>query len=214
MVTESETRGGRTRTEILNAAHRLFLERGYHGASMRQIAQEAGIALGGIYNHFQSKEDIFLVVLLEQHPIFDVLPALMAAQGETVEDLVRDAVAGMMSRYPDRLDFLNLMFIELVEFKGQHVPQLFEMAFPRVLEFTQQALQGRQELRPIPLPILLRAFIGLFFSYMITEILIGDHLPPDMADDALDYFVDIFLHGILNGQAVLPAGSQPGMESL
>jgi len=43
----------------------------------------------------------------------------------------------------------------------------------------------------------LRAFIGLFFSYFITEFLIGRQLPPEVKAGAFDYFVDIYLHGVL-----------------
>ena len=52
----SPSRGERTRAEIIQAAHDLFIQQGYHGTSMRQIAGQAGIALGGLYNHFESKE--------------------------------------------------------------------------------------------------------------------------------------------------------------
>ena len=97
----------------------------------------------------------------------------------------------------DRPDFLNLMFIELVEFNAQHVPELFETFFPQALTFVQRFFDGRQELRPIPIPVLLRAFLGLFFSYVITDILMGDRMPEDMEKSSLDHFVDIFLHGIL-----------------
>ena len=55
MMEESSTKGERTRQEILQSAHQLFLKNGYHGTSMRQIAEGAGIAVGGIYNHFASK---------------------------------------------------------------------------------------------------------------------------------------------------------------
>ena len=54
------TKGERTRAVLLDAAKRLFVSNGYHGTSMRQIADEAGLALGGIYNHFGNKEDIFV----------------------------------------------------------------------------------------------------------------------------------------------------------
>jgi AcrR family transcriptional regulator len=198
MAEETQSKKGeRTRADIIEAAHRLFLENGFHGTSMRQIAQEAGIALGAAYNHFPGKEDIFLEVLLAHHPIHDMLPALEAAQGETVEAFIRDAAHRMVADFGERMDFLNMMFIELVEFKGQHLAGLFRTIFPRVLGLTQSFLQNRQGLRDIPVPILLRAFIGLFFSYVMTEILISKNLPPEMQEGALDYFVDIFLHGVM-----------------
>ena len=191
------TRGERTRDEILSAALQLFIDRGYHGTSMRQIARQAGIALGGIYNHFSSKEEIFFEVLMAYHPMFDVLPALRDAQGESVEEIISHAANLMLGRYEQRLDFINLMFIEMVEFKGQHVSQLFDIAFPQVMSFANRALQDRPELRPIPMPILMRAFIGLFFSYMITEILIGRQLPLESQENSLNYLVDIYLHGVM-----------------
>lgn len=197
MTDENMTRGERTQAEIIQAAHRLFLNHGYHGTSMRQIAAEAGIALSGIYNHFPSKEDIFMAVLVEGHPFHDVMPALRAAQGETVEDFVRDAADRLVARTENRMDFLNLMFIELVEFKGVHLPQLYQMYFPSMLALTQRFLDGNKELRPIPAAVLVRAFIGLFFSYVMTEVIIARQMPPEMQENALEHFVEIFLHGIL-----------------
>ena len=191
------TKGEHTRQEILQSAYLLFLENGFHGTSMRQIAQGAGIAVGGIYNHFASKDEIFMAVLSSHHPIFDILPALNAAEGQNIESFVRDAATKVVEVVKGRPDFLNLMFIELVEFNAQHVPDLFEAFFPQALTFVQRFFDGHQELRPIPIPILLRAFLGLFFSYVMTDILMGDRMPVDMEKTSLDYFIDIFLHGIL-----------------
>jgi AcrR family transcriptional regulator len=196
-MSEEITRGERTRCEILAAAHQLFIQKGYHGASMREIARGSGVALGGIYNHFSSKEEIFIQVLLEHHPFYEVFPAMLAAQGETTEAFVRDAARRMVAQFDKRLEFLNLFFIELVEFKGQHIPQVFQMLLPQVLVFAERFTEGRQELRSIPLPIIVRAFIGLFFSYTLTELIINRNLPPEMQTDALDDFVTIYLHGIL-----------------
>ena len=190
-------KGERTRAVLLDAAQRLFVSKGYHGTSMRQIAAEAGLALGGIYNHFASKEEIFICILMERHPFLVVLPALQAAQGQTVEDLVRDAAGRMIAELSQNQEFLNLMFIELVEFEGRHIPQLFETFFPPLMAFASQFQQVRGPLRDIPLPIVLRAFIGLFFSYFITDLLVGGQLPAEMRVRAFDRFVDIYLHGIL-----------------
>jgi AcrR family transcriptional regulator len=72
------TKGGQTRQAIIEAAHALFIEQGYHGTSMRQIARRAGLVVGGLYNHFGSKEEIYSQVLLEYHPYRQIIPILQA----------------------------------------------------------------------------------------------------------------------------------------
>jgi AcrR family transcriptional regulator len=194
-----ETKGERTRARVVRVAQGLFVERGYHGTSMRQIADGAGLALGGIYNHFSSKEDIFVAVMLAHNPYDDIVGALEAARGERVEDLVRDAAAGMLAALGRRPDGLHLLFIEIVEFGGQHLPRLFEQVASEMMGFAQRlvAIGG---LRPIPLFTLVRAFVGFFFAYFITDWLIGSQFPLEMKEGAFDDFVDIYLHGILGQQ--------------
>jgi AcrR family transcriptional regulator len=50
------------RAQLLDAAARLFAERGYHATSMRDIAKEVGMLSGSIYYHFDSKEEMLLAV--------------------------------------------------------------------------------------------------------------------------------------------------------
>ncbi|HZD71914.1 MAG TPA: helix-turn-helix domain-containing protein, partial [Actinomycetes bacterium] len=47
------------------AARRVFARRGYHDASVEEVAEEAGFSKGAVYSNFTSKEDLF-VTLLEQ----------------------------------------------------------------------------------------------------------------------------------------------------
>jgi len=54
------------RREVLAAAHRAFLEKGYHGASLDAIAQDAGFSKGVVYSQFGSKDDLFLALLAER----------------------------------------------------------------------------------------------------------------------------------------------------
>jgi AcrR family transcriptional regulator len=48
---------------ILNAAARLFAERGFSGASAVLLAQEAGVAEGTLFRHFKTKDEIFSAVV-------------------------------------------------------------------------------------------------------------------------------------------------------
>jgi AcrR family transcriptional regulator len=54
------------RRTILDAALRLFARRGYEGASVDDIAAEAGITVAVIYRHFKSKQELHATVLQEQ----------------------------------------------------------------------------------------------------------------------------------------------------
>lgn len=60
-LTRSESKAA-TREELLGAARRVFLDRGYHGASLDLVAREAGYTKGAVYSAFASKADLFLAV--------------------------------------------------------------------------------------------------------------------------------------------------------
>src|SRR5580693_4443956 len=53
----------RNRALLFAAARRVFLARGYHAATLEQIADEAGFSKGVVYSRFASKADLFLALL-------------------------------------------------------------------------------------------------------------------------------------------------------
>jgi AcrR family transcriptional regulator len=48
--------------EIFRAASKVFISRGYHEATVREIAEECGLSLGGLYSYIKTKEDILYLV--------------------------------------------------------------------------------------------------------------------------------------------------------
>jgi AcrR family transcriptional regulator len=56
----------RNRAELFAAARRVFLAKGYHAATLEQIADEAGFSKGVVYSRFASKADMFLALLEER----------------------------------------------------------------------------------------------------------------------------------------------------
>ena len=61
-LTREESKAA-TRTVLLDAARRVFVDRGYHGASLDLVAREAGFTKGAVYSAFGSKGGMFLAVL-------------------------------------------------------------------------------------------------------------------------------------------------------
>lgn len=197
MLEEPLSKGERTSRAIIDAAYDLVVTQGYAATSMRQIAEKAGLSLGAIYNHFSSKEEVFLAIIKDRHPFFQIIPLLNATEGETIEAFARNAAHTLIAELGHHPEFLNVLLIEIVEFKGEHVPVVFEKMLPMLMQLAQRLSSLQGQIREIPQFVLARAFLGMFFSYFITELLLKQTKFLETQTDALDQFVDIFLHGIL-----------------
>jgi AcrR family transcriptional regulator len=195
MAEKRVSKGERTHHAILETAYDLFLEQGYAATSMRQIASKTGLALGGIYNHFGCKEAIFSELIIARHPYQQILPILLKTPTDDMEAFVRQAARAMVAELGKRPDFIKLMLIEMVEFNGRNVPNMLEQVLPQVLPLIGKF--NTQNLRSIPPFVLFRAFLGLFFSFYMTELMLANAPAALMSDNALDHFVEIFLHGVL-----------------
>jgi AcrR family transcriptional regulator len=55
-----------TRQELLDAAARVFARRGFRGASVEAVSEEAGFSTGAVYSNFASKEELFLSLYEER----------------------------------------------------------------------------------------------------------------------------------------------------
>jgi AcrR family transcriptional regulator len=196
------TKGETTRLAIEDAAIELFLEQGYHATSMRQIAEHAGLALGGIYNHFKSKEEIFEGIVVDKHPYKRVLPLILKAQGETTEDFLKNAMKIVVDELNREPYYLKLMMIEFVEFNGGHGAAMLKEIVPTVLPVFAQVIKMRKDLSVTNPAMLLRSFFGMVLSYFITEMVVANSIVSNlMPKNSMDVYSDIFLHGILKPES-------------
>ena len=58
-----QERKTRTRNDLVAAARTVFMERGFHGASLDEIAEAAGYTKGAVYSNFTGKDDLYLALL-------------------------------------------------------------------------------------------------------------------------------------------------------
>lgn len=198
MLKTKVKKGETTRLAIEDAAISLFMEQGYHATSMRQIAERSELALGGIYNHFGSKEEIFEAIIVDKHPYRKVLPLILAAEGETMDEFLGNAARIIIRELTSQPYYVRLMLIEIAEFNGAHGATLIKELAPKVLPVFEKLVKTRKGLRVTHPVILMRSFIGMVLSYMLTDIVISNSiLKKLMPKNSLDAFVDIYMHGIL-----------------
>ncbi len=71
------------RREILETAARLICEKGFQGASLRDIAEACGLTKAGLYHHCRSKDDLLLEIMSYGMDLFEeqVLDAVMPIEG-------------------------------------------------------------------------------------------------------------------------------------
>ncbi len=194
------SKGQQTRERLLEAALQQFVAHGYHGASMRQIAESAGLALGGIYNHFSSKEEILKAVILTHHPINLILPALAQSEGETLEAFLHSAASQMLTVLNNRPELFKVFMIELSEFEGAHMPVFFEVIGPKALAFVERLRSLDERLRPLPPLTIIRLVLGTLLGFYISGTLLS-RLPAPHGQQigTVDDLVTMLVHGLLQG---------------
>lgn len=105
----------RSRQAILDAAERLFAERGYEAATMSEIGSTAGLSAGTPAYFFRSKEELYRAVLARA---FDETSALIRAWhlGESdFEQAMRDAVGSYLDFLAAHPNFLRLVIRDALE---------------------------------------------------------------------------------------------------
>ena len=198
-----EARTKRSREQILAAALKLFSRRGYHGTSIRDIAEAARASTGNVYHQFPDKEAIF-IALIEQylalisspdHPFNQALIA--GAFPEDLEAMGR-AVRESIEKYRDHS---VLVYVDAVEFDGKHLTRLFgEMAdrFQAFLTHYGPTL-GLDRLRKGVSPLTaIMVVTRFFFQYFAVEVAfrVPNHFGKD-SKAAIKDIVDVLKFGII-----------------
>jgi AcrR family transcriptional regulator len=100
-----------TRERLLSAARRVVAARGFHGASVEEIASEAGYSTGALYSNFSGKEDLFLALM--EHEISREVREIEAAVGRraTIPERARGGADQWMA-FVEREPELVLLFVE------------------------------------------------------------------------------------------------------
>ncbi len=118
----------RSRGKIERAAMKIFTRQGYHGTSMREIAGASGFSIGNLYNHYPTKEDLFVALVRKYEQRFGEQRAkvlgeiddtfFQPAQLERLAAAVKDVVT-------ENPDYWRLLYIDVVEFGNKHFAHTF-----------------------------------------------------------------------------------------
>lgn len=191
---------GDTKEKLLQATLTLISEKGYLGATTREISTKAGVTELTLFRHFGSKEKLFeevlkrytfLTKLKELKPVIEEMAYSDALQTvgiqflETLKErksLVK-IILSELNRYPDKVREVHTEFVdEMVRILGKYLA----------------TLQCDETIRRFPPEDGARMFLRSIFSYFLSEeILRGRDLSKEEMEGNINLFVDIFMIGTL-----------------
>ena len=160
-------KGEQTAERILDAAEALFAERGYAGATLRDVASQVGLRTPSLYNHFPNKESLYAAVLERGiSPVLDVLSEVVEARDRSDRD-VRQVVERTMKLVGRRPELPRLIQHETLS-GGRHLSPLLrewiQRTFARAYEMVEAGSAARRW-EPDQLPLLVLAMYHVFVGY-------------------------------------------------
>lgn len=112
--------------DILHVAARVMAEKGYHQASIRNVASELKISLAGLYYYCKSKEELLYLI---QYSTFQSLVASLAEKLQDMDDPVaklNTMVRSHLDFFLSHMDELKICAYEIESLKGDYYDQVAE----------------------------------------------------------------------------------------
>jgi len=184
-----------TRDEILDAAAQIFREKGFHAASMQDIAQAVNLQKASLYYHVSSKQDLLLALL--DRALDLLIEILEPIAGSTLppEEKIRQAISSYLKTLLDNRDLAAVLLLEHrslePQYRARHAPRRdrFEHLWRAII---QEGMDQRV-FRCADPALAARYLLGVL-NWTITW------YRPDGALTPLELagqFTDLFLNGLL-----------------
>lgn len=189
-----------SKAKIMDAAARLFVQKGYHGTSVATIAHATGLTAGALYRHFKSKEDLLLALIRK----FDV--DYLDRLAEEL-DAKRDDSLGALRRFllfavrfagrdPDLAILLAIVSAEFQGIKGKIGEELtrvyskYARVIRRIIEDGKRENQFDQNLDTHSLAYMIIGLMeGAFLKFQHNRGILD-------SDDFLRTFQQVLLQGL------------------
>jgi AcrR family transcriptional regulator len=191
-----------TKQRIILGAAQIFNQKGYEGATTREIAQAAGVNEVTLFRHYGSKKNLFLVMISQRSPLRSVRKALEnRVTRDYRQDLLTIGNQYLTTMLKQRKGILMSLCAaeqlpEMREVIAQMPAQLRQVLGKRL---QQHMISGSaREMDP---QMAAQAFFGMFFAFAISQGLLeaipATQIPPKAV---VEQFVDIFVQGTMKSQ--------------
>jgi AcrR family transcriptional regulator len=190
--------------QILDAAMRVFAQKGFTRATNKDIAREAGITPGLIYYYFESKEAVLQAIIEQRSP----LQVMGSISEEMLAKPPEQFLRYIITRILDILEseqFIGMIRVLLPEVmldvhsSDSQIVQTAQGAFRRIGIFLSQYLEAKianGELRPFAVQLATQLLISSFIGFVLRRQILRD---PSVVALTHEQIADVIVGIIVNG---------------
>ncbi|MDP4144217.1 MAG: TetR/AcrR family transcriptional regulator [Bacillota bacterium] len=197
--------------QILQAAVKIFSEKGYSASTTSEIARIAGVAEGTIFRYFKTKKDLLrkvmvkLIQIMAHEFITNRLGKLIKDNSDMAEsDLLKLLLKDRMEVIVKHWSMIKIVFNEIQyheDLKAAFVQNFAEKGKEILGEFYNQYV-AKGVLKNYDSTLVMRSFVGIFGIYIIQRQAFPEIFTMD-DDKQVDIIINIILYGISNRGGVL-----------
>jgi AcrR family transcriptional regulator len=188
-----------TRERILDAGLRTFAEKGFTGATTKEISMKAGVNEVTLFRHFGSKEALFASVIQERSPLAEIRGKVSVDTDAPVDELLESSARTVLAILK-----ANRHLFMMILGDAWRVPKMrsaiSEFGVEKGVEFVTElmaTLIAAGKIREMDPRVAARSLIGMIQSYYITRYLLAGEEPERKEEERMIAgFVDIFLDGV------------------
>ena len=184
-----------SREAILLAAERLFMDQGFRGISMRQIAEAVGVTKAALYYHFQDKEDLFVAIVARYLAAMSNLIDTAAASNPSCRTQIGAIVQQILTQPVEQRAILRLTSQELSNISLENRARFMEMYHDRFIGRITALLAAGMvngELRSVEPQLATWTLLGMMYPYFHPAPPSG--MLPTLGQ--IDTLVSIFFDGL------------------
>jgi AcrR family transcriptional regulator len=184
---------------ILEEATRLFTERGYHGMSMRDLAEACGVTKAALYYHFRDKNDLFLAILQGYLGETSAAVRLVRQQGGSATRQIRKIVGALFQQRPEQRAVIRLSMQEsrnLEEAQRASFAEMYHSEFTGQIEAVLNEGIANGELHPFDATRYTWILLGMIFPFLTRSAQGGK----DDEEETVQAVVDVFFQGCALGR--------------
>jgi len=160
------------RKQILDAATQVFAEKGFHRATVKEIARVAGIADGTIYTYFASKAEVLLAVLDRLNETTERKQQFVLGDEQDLKAFFRAYLRQRMALLWPNAEVFRAVLPELLV-NGELRKRYYEQVLAPTIAVGAQFSQGQSEQLQVNIPLTVRAIAGTLLGLLLLQLL-GD----------------------------------------